>query len=136
MMKRIYTRVVEWSDEDGCYLGSLPELLYGHCTHGDSIEEVNRNLDECEELALESRSDVPARGVQVYVPSRRRNWVPGNSIASLRASVGMSQQEFANRLGASVSTLRKWERGERKPSGAAAKLLVLADRNPDIILSL
>ena len=52
--KTHYTRVIEWSEEDQLYLGSLPELLFGHCTHGTTAEEVNRNLDECEEMALES----------------------------------------------------------------------------------
>lgn len=29
-----YTKIVEWSEADGCYVGSCPGLLYGGC-HGD-----------------------------------------------------------------------------------------------------
>lgn len=29
-----YVRIVEWSDEDECFIGSCPELFYGGC-HGD-----------------------------------------------------------------------------------------------------
>ncbi len=51
------TRIIEWSHEDQCYLGSLPELLLGHCTHGDTWEEVNSHLNECEEMALVSKDN-------------------------------------------------------------------------------
>ena len=29
-----YVKIVEWSDEDQCFVGSCPGLLYGGC-HGD-----------------------------------------------------------------------------------------------------
>ncbi|MEG2237684.1 MAG: hypothetical protein RRY13_08525 [Akkermansia sp.] len=32
-----YTRIIEWSDKDQCYLGCLPELLEGHCTHAEPL---------------------------------------------------------------------------------------------------
>ena len=34
-----YVKIVEWSDEDGCFVGSCPELFYGGC-HGDDEREV------------------------------------------------------------------------------------------------
>ncbi len=34
-----YTKVVEWSEEDGCFIGSCPELFYGGC-HGDDPRRV------------------------------------------------------------------------------------------------
>jgi len=34
-----YVKIVEWSDEDGCFIGSCPELFYGGC-HGDNELEV------------------------------------------------------------------------------------------------
>ena len=37
-----YAKVVEWSDEDQCYVGSVPGLFYGGC-HGPDEREV---LDE------------------------------------------------------------------------------------------
>jgi predicted RNase H-like HicB family nuclease len=34
-----YAKIVEWSAEDGCYVGSAPGLLYGGC-HGDDERMV------------------------------------------------------------------------------------------------
>jgi predicted RNase H-like HicB family nuclease len=38
-----YTKVVEWSDEDRCFVGSCPELFYGGC-HGDDAKAVFAEL--------------------------------------------------------------------------------------------
>ena len=34
-----YVKIVEWSEEDQCYVGSSPGLLYGGC-HGDDEKQV------------------------------------------------------------------------------------------------
>ena len=34
-----YVKLVEWSDEDECFIGSCPELFYGGC-HGDDPRAV------------------------------------------------------------------------------------------------
>ena len=34
-----YVKVVEWSDEDQCYVGSAPGLIFGGC-HGDDERQV------------------------------------------------------------------------------------------------
>jgi len=48
-----YAKIVQWSDEDGCYVGSCPELFYGGC-HGDDeravFDELCRLVDETIEL--------------------------------------------------------------------------------------
>ena len=56
-----YVKIVEWSDEDNCFVGSCPGLFYGGC-HGDDekmvFEELCRivedtvNLYEAEGRAL------------------------------------------------------------------------------------
>lgn len=38
-----YVKIVEWSDEDGCYVGSSPGLIFGGC-HGDDEQQVFREL--------------------------------------------------------------------------------------------
>jgi len=40
-----YVKIVEWSDEDQCYVGSCPGLFYGGC-HGDDEKEVFSELCE------------------------------------------------------------------------------------------
>jgi len=38
-----YIKLVEWSDEDGCFIGSCPELFYGGC-HGTDVKAVFAEL--------------------------------------------------------------------------------------------
>lgn len=38
-----YAKIVEWSDDDQCYVGSCPGLLYGGC-HGDDEKRVFEEL--------------------------------------------------------------------------------------------
>ncbi|MFZ7316531.1 helix-turn-helix domain-containing protein [Avibacterium avium] len=49
---------------------------------------------------------------------------------------GLTQDKFANILGISVNTLRSWEQGVRKPSGAAATLLRLLEKRPELVAEL
>ncbi len=41
-MSSRYVKIVEWSDEDQCYVGSCPGLFYSGC-HGDNEQEVFSN---------------------------------------------------------------------------------------------
>ena len=135
-MNRHYARIIYWSDEDGKYLGKLPELTPYPCVSGQTVEEVNAELDKAEEALLAALGDdLPARGIRVVAPGSRRNWIVKNKVAKLRQSLNMGQEEFAALLGASTSTLKKWESGERTPSGAAAKLLEVLERNPAAVLT-
>jgi predicted RNase H-like HicB family nuclease len=47
-----YARVVEWSDEDACFIGSCPELFYGGC-HGPEARAVFAELCDLVEETLE-----------------------------------------------------------------------------------
>jgi len=38
-----YAKIVEWSDEDQCYIGSAPGLIYGGC-HGSDEKAVFEQL--------------------------------------------------------------------------------------------
>ena len=49
-------------------------------------------------------------------------------IRALRAHLQVSQVVFAAVLNTSPSTVRKWEIGEKQPSGPSLKLLNLIDR--------
>ena len=55
-------------------------------------------------------------------------------VKALRASVGMTQEQFAARFGFSTATLRHWERGDRAPHGAALVLLNVIERNPAAVI--
>lgn len=51
-----YVKIVEWSDEDHCFIGSCPELFYGGCHGRDArtvfdtlCELVEENIQLCEQ---------------------------------------------------------------------------------------
>ena len=46
-----YVKIVEWSEEDQCYVGSSPGLIYGGC-HGDDEKQVFDELCEIVEEAI------------------------------------------------------------------------------------
>ncbi len=48
-----YAKIVEWSKEDQCYVGSAPGLIYGGCHGSDEaqvFEELRRIVEEVIEL--------------------------------------------------------------------------------------
>ena len=47
-----YVKIVEWSEEDHCYVGSAPGLFYGGC-HGDDERAVFAELCEIVEEAID-----------------------------------------------------------------------------------
>ncbi len=56
-------------------------------------------------------------------------------IKKIRRGAGVSQAVFAKIINVSLAAIKQWERGERKPSGAALKLLNIVDtKGIDIIL--
>ena len=55
-------------------------------------------------------------------------------VKNVRSKIGMSQNEFASAFGISVSTLRHWERGDRKPQGPALVLLNVVAKEPKVVL--
>ncbi len=57
------------------------------------------------------------------------------NIAKIRETTGLSQARFAQLLGVSVRTLQDWEQGRRTPSGAARTLLLIAERDPKVLLA-
>ena len=63
---RRYLKVVEWSDEDGCYIGRAPPLI-GHCCHGDTeaavLKQLNVIVEEWVTTLLTDGKPLPAASV-------------------------------------------------------------------------
>ena len=57
-------------------------------------------------------------------------------VRRVRRRAGLSQAEFARRIGLSVGTVRGWEQGKLAPQGAARALLRVIDRVPEAVLAL
>jgi predicted RNase H-like HicB family nuclease len=47
-----YVKIVEWSETDGCFIGSCPELFFGGC-HGTDPKSVFAELCEIVEETVE-----------------------------------------------------------------------------------
>lgn len=54
-------------------------------------------------------------------------------IRSTRRKLGLSQEEFAERIGAPLATLRGWEQGRFQPSGVVIRLMQLLSKYPELI---
>ena len=65
-----YLKIVEWSDEDGCFVGSAPPIINGAC-HGQDEAEVYRELCEIiEEWLVIMEKD----GVPVPLPTMQKEY--------------------------------------------------------------
>ena len=75
------------------------------------------------EIALQQQED-DAEAMQDMARYARR----------IRRRVGLTQVEFARRIGVSHETIRNWEQGKRGPTGAARALLRVLDKAPETAL--
>ncbi len=89
----------------------------------NAFESIKQGLDEALEFAKGKKGKAV---VHEFTPLDVKN---------IRANVGMSQNEFASAFGISVSTLRHWERGDRKPHGPALVLLNVVKKEPEAVLN-
>jgi putative transcriptional regulator len=64
----------------------------------------------------------------------REHRVRGVDVRELRAQIGLTQEQFSAKFGISLPTLRHWERGDRKPQGAALVLLNVIAKEPKAVL--
>jgi putative transcriptional regulator len=63
---------------------------------------------------------------RVHVPAKI-------DVRAIRASLDMTQEEFAGRFGFSVNTLRHWEQGSRQPEGPTRAYLLVIARAPKAV---
>ncbi|MBW4502084.1 MAG: type II toxin-antitoxin system HicB family antitoxin [Scytonema hyalinum WJT4-NPBG1] len=49
-----YTIIIQWSDEDDCFVVSFPEWGEFCHTHGDTYEEALKNAQEVIEMLIET----------------------------------------------------------------------------------
>jgi putative transcriptional regulator len=62
------------------------------------------------------------------------NVIPSDTDArEARHKLGLSQREFAAVIGTGVGTVRKWELGTRRPSGAARTLIEVIKAEPKAV---
>ncbi len=97
-----------------------------------TTKRTSRILSEMHETARD------LHGVKLISKRRMREFdalchldvaeMPPQKIKSLREEAHVSQAVFAAVLNTSLSTIQKWEVGDKKPSGPSLKLLHLIER--------
>lgn len=92
--------------------------------------ELMQSLDQA--LQYSRGEQVNARTTVLPAPPEP---LSRQEIIKLREQFNCSQAIFARLLNVSVKTLQAWEQGVRVPSDAALKLLTVAKRHPEALLS-
>lgn len=54
-------------------------------------------------------------------------------VKAVRERTNLTQERFAETYGFSLSTLKKWETGNRKPEGAAKAYLMVINERPNVV---
>jgi putative transcriptional regulator len=56
------------------------------------------------------------------------------NVRAIRQSMKLTQEEFAERFGLPLGTVRDWEQGAHRPDRAAQVLLTVIARDPDAVV--
>lgn len=91
-----------------------------------SFEGIKEGLEQALAYVQTGKPSPGMRVTEVEAPSV--------NVRAVRTKLGLSQPKMAALLGASPSGYRKWEQGDRMPSGPALVLLRIAEREPEAVL--
>jgi putative transcriptional regulator len=91
----------------------------------NSVEGVRNHLS--------GKRKVTMRTTEVKLPDPAPLVTP-EDIAEARHALNVSQPVFARLLNVPTVTAVSWEKGRRKPSGAALRLLQIARKHPEALL--
>lgn len=86
-------------------------------------DSIRRGLQEAVAYA---KGGADKSSYRVHVPKKI-------DVKAIRASLDMTQEEFAGRFGFSVNTLRHWEQGSRQPEGPTRAYLLVIERAPKAV---
>ncbi|GHV05854.1 hypothetical protein AGMMS50229_09620 [Campylobacterota bacterium] len=90
------------------------------------FESLKRGL---EQALAHTKGEITLRTMVV----ERKSAVDKAEIKQIRNGIGLTQAQFASKLGVSHKTVEAWERGQNKPSGASLRLLEIVRENPQVI---
>ena len=101
--------------------------------------EIEFNADDfisaCEDVRdhATGTGKLTMRTTQFPLPDKPSPMSPEQIIA-LRRNLKMSQTVFARMLNVGAGTAASWEKGRRRPSGPALKILHVAQKNPEVLI--
>ena len=83
------------------------------------FEQLHQSMKEA--VAIANGEMQPSRVFTVESPN----------VKAVREKTGLSQSVFTAMIGVKVKTVQNWEQHRRNPTGAAAALLTIFDREPE-----
>jgi DNA-binding transcriptional regulator YiaG len=97
-------------------------------------KKKNKKEDQRTSSTAAEKSGVKLDLRSVELPTRPKAMKPAD-IRAVRESLNASQSLFARLLNVSSNAVESWEQGIREPRQATLKLLHIARKNPDVLLS-
>ena len=94
------------------------------------FDELKLALEDS--LAYERGESVNLRVTEIPAPPKR---ITPQEIKKIRSQLNANQRLFAEYLNVSPRAVQSWEQGQRRPREAALKLLDIARKNPQALLS-
>jgi putative transcriptional regulator len=88
----------------------------------EAFESIKQGLNEAIEFAKNNKQGATIHKFDAV------------DVKAILTNIELSQTQFAKAFGISVSTLRHWERGDRKPNGPALALLNIVTKEPKMAL--
>ena len=88
-----------------------------------AFASIKRGLEQ----AIRHRKGKRVAGLKLHVP-------PPVDVKAVRERTGLTQEQFAATFAIGLGALRHWERGDRKPRGAALVLLNVIASDPQAVL--
>ena len=112
---------------------ALQTVFYWRCVVTSKvIESLRGDLAALQDVGAINK--VTMREFDVLCPPPVREF-SAEDIRRLREALHCSQTGFASHLHITASTVRRWEQGDTRPTGAALKLLnVIADKGLQAII--
>ena len=105
----------------------LLDLLGQGCGAALPMLEAARGIIAGNPDAGPDLSNAPPAALRVVHP-------PGSvDVRGIRAKLDLTQADFAARFGFSVGAVRDWEQGRKKPDTPTRVLLMLIDRDPELV---
>ena len=83
---------------------------------------------------LTGKQKLTRRTATMPLPPRVKPLTP-SQVRSIRKKLNVSQPVFAAMMNIPTVTVASWERGRRKPTGAALRLLNIARRHPEVLVA-
>lgn len=93
----------------------------------EALESIHQSAEALHAIGAISKTTL--REYDEACLSAMPDQIPAEQLKQLRESSHVSQPVFARYLNTSASTVKKWESGEKRPSGMALKLLSVVKKH-------